>query len=48
MIHYFQMMRDEELAMKLLNTAGIRPRRRILLQDGPEEWDTYFSDEAIA
>jgi hypothetical protein len=42
------MMRDEELAMKLLNNAGIRPRRRILLADGPEEWDTYFNEESVA
>ncbi|KAI6176090.1 hypothetical protein M3Y97_00761100 [Aphelenchoides bicaudatus] len=42
-----QMMRDDELALKLLSHAGIKPRRRILLSDGPEEWDEYFPDETI-
>jgi hypothetical protein len=41
------MIRDEELAKKLLNSAGIRPRRRVLLPDGPVEWDTYFYEEKL-
>lgn len=41
-----QMLRDDELAMKLLSKAGIRPQRRVLLPDGPEEWDKFFIEDA--
>lgn len=42
------MMRDEELAKKLINCAGIKPRRKVLLSGGPEEWDKYFNEETLS
>jgi hypothetical protein len=42
------MIRDEELAKKLISNAGIKPRRKVLLPDGPVEWDKYFNEETLA
>lgn len=41
------MMRDEELAKKLLSGAGTKPRRRVLLPNGPQECDMFFDEELL-
>ncbi|KAI6221168.1 hypothetical protein M3Y95_01012100 [Aphelenchoides besseyi] len=43
-----QMLCDEEVAQRFTNAAAIRPKRRVLLPEGPSEGDQYSLDEPIS